>query len=202
MIQAEISIYPIATRTTSASFYIAKAIDAIKNLENIRYEINSMGTVLESDSMDVINNASKKMIETVHNLGVNRVEVIIKIDSRKDKHVKMEEKVDSKVPVLCDELGLQNGAERSPSLTIIALADSVFEKLRIDCPHWISAIQEHFQACPPLKKTKNVTNRSLLDLINESLQPGRRTNFLGISIIFDHLQINNPNTSYPYPSVW
>ena len=67
----------------------------IKNLENIRYEINSMGTVLESDSMDVINNASKKMIETVHNLGVNRVEVIIKIDSRKDKHVKMEEKVES-----------------------------------------------------------------------------------------------------------
>ena len=95
MIQAEISIYPIATRTTSASFYIAKAIDSIKNLKNIRYEINSMGTVLESDSMDVINNASKKMIETVHNLGVNRVEVIIKIDSRKDKHVKMEEKVES-----------------------------------------------------------------------------------------------------------
>ena len=95
MIQAEISIYPIATRTTSASFYIAKAIDAIKNLENIRYEINSMGTILESDSMDVINNASKKMIETVHNLGVNRVEVIIKIDSRRDKQVKMEEKIDS-----------------------------------------------------------------------------------------------------------
>ena len=95
MIQAEISVYPMATRTTSASFYIAKAIESIKNIENLRYEINSMGTVLESDSIDVIYEASKKMMETVHNLGVDRVEVVIKVDSRRDKHVKMEEKLES-----------------------------------------------------------------------------------------------------------
>jgi uncharacterized protein (TIGR00106 family) len=95
LIQAEISIYPIATRTTSASFYIAKAIESIQNTENLRFEINSMGTILESDSIDVINSATKKMMETVHNLGIARVEVIIKIDSRKDKDLKMEEKLDS-----------------------------------------------------------------------------------------------------------
>ena len=95
MIQAEVSIYPMATRTTSASFYIAKAIESIQNIENLRYEINSMGTILESDDIDVINNAVKKMMETVHHLGINRVEVIIKIDSRRDKHLKMEEKLDS-----------------------------------------------------------------------------------------------------------
>ena len=95
MIQAEISIYPMATKTTSASFYIAKAIESIKNMENIRYEINSMGTILESDNIDVINKASKNMIETVHHLGINRVEVIIKIDSRTDKQLKMEEKIES-----------------------------------------------------------------------------------------------------------
>ncbi len=95
MIQAEISIYPMATRTTSVSFYIAKAIDSIKNIENIKYEINAMGTILESDSIDVINDASKRMVDTIHNLGIGRVEVIIKIDSRKDKHVKMEEKIES-----------------------------------------------------------------------------------------------------------
>ena len=95
MIQAEISIYPMATKTTSASFYIAKAIESIKNMENIRYEINSMSTILESDNIDVINKASKNMIETVHHLGINRVEVIIKIDSRTDKQQKMEEKVNS-----------------------------------------------------------------------------------------------------------
>ena len=85
----------MATKTTSASFYIAKAIESIKNMENIRYEINSMGTILESDNIDAINKASKNMIETVHHLGINRVEVIIKIDSRTDKQQKMEEKVNS-----------------------------------------------------------------------------------------------------------
>ena len=95
MIQAEISIYPMATRTTSASFYIAKAIESIQNIENLRYEINSMGTVLESDSIDIIYEASKKMMDTVHNLGIARVEIVIKVDSRRDKHVKMEEKIDS-----------------------------------------------------------------------------------------------------------
>ena len=95
MIQAEISIYPMATKTTSASFYIAKAIESIKNMENLRYEINSMGTILESDDIDIINKASKNMVETVHHLGINRVEVIIKIDSRIDKQVRMEEKVES-----------------------------------------------------------------------------------------------------------
>ncbi len=95
MIQAEISIYPMATKTTSTSFYIAKAIESIKNMDNLKYKINSMGTVLESDDMDVINKASKNMIETVHHLGINRVEVIIKIDSRIDKQIRMEEKVES-----------------------------------------------------------------------------------------------------------
>ncbi len=95
MIQAEISVYPMATRTTSASFYIAKAIESIQNIKNLRYEINSMGTVLESDSIDIIYEASKKMMETVHSLGIDRVEVVIKVDSRRDKHVKMEEKLDS-----------------------------------------------------------------------------------------------------------
>ena len=95
MIQAEISIYPMAPRTTSASFYIAKAIESIQKIENLRYEINAMGTILESDDMDVINSATKQMMETVHNLGIARVEAIIKIDSRRDKHSKMEEKLES-----------------------------------------------------------------------------------------------------------
>lgn len=95
MIQAEISIYPIGTGDTSGSFYIAKAIEAIKDMNDIRYEINSMGTVLESQSIDKIYEAAKKMMETVHNLGVNRVEVILKIDSRNDKQGTMEQKLES-----------------------------------------------------------------------------------------------------------
>ncbi|MBS3922310.1 MAG: MTH1187 family thiamine-binding protein [Nitrosarchaeum sp.] len=95
MIHAEISVYPIGTSETSVSFYIAKGIEAIKNMKEIRYEINPMGTVLESDNIDKIYEASKTIMEVVHNLGVSRVEVILKIDSRKDKQVKMEDKVES-----------------------------------------------------------------------------------------------------------
>ena len=94
MIQAEISLYPIATKTTSASFYIARAIETIQNMDNLKFEINSMGTILESDDIDVIYQAAKKMTEAIHNLGINR-EVIIKIDSRKDKHLSMNEKINS-----------------------------------------------------------------------------------------------------------
>lgn len=95
MIHAEISIYPVGTNSTSASFYIAKAIESIQNMEKIRYEVNPMGTVLESDDINVIYEASKKMMDVVHNLGVNRVEVVLKVDSRKDKQARMEEKLES-----------------------------------------------------------------------------------------------------------
>ncbi|MEJ2261441.1 MAG: MTH1187 family thiamine-binding protein [Nitrosopumilaceae archaeon] len=95
MIHGEISVYPIGTSSTSASFYIAKAIESIQKIDGIRYQINPMGTVLESDSIDKIYDAAKSMMEVVHNLGVNRVEVILKVDSRKDKEKKMEEKLES-----------------------------------------------------------------------------------------------------------
>ncbi len=95
MIHGEISVYPMGTSTTSASFYIAKGIESIQNMEGIRYEINAMGTVLESDNIEKIYDAAKSIMEVVHNLGVNRVEIILKIDSRRDKDKKMEEKIES-----------------------------------------------------------------------------------------------------------
>jgi len=54
-----------------------------------------MGTVLESDSIDRIYDASKSIMEVVHNLGVGRVEVILKIDSRRDKERRLEDKMES-----------------------------------------------------------------------------------------------------------
>lgn len=85
----------MGTSTTSASFYIARGIQAIQNLDGIRYEITAMGTMLESENIDKIYDASKRIVEAVHNLGVQRVEVVLKIDSRKDKDSKLEEKLES-----------------------------------------------------------------------------------------------------------
>ena len=95
MIHAEISIYPMGTNTTSASFYIAKAIESIQGISGVRYEITPMGTLLEATDMDVISTAVKKMNDTVHNLGVNRTEIIVKIDSRTDKQTSLKGKMDS-----------------------------------------------------------------------------------------------------------
>ena len=95
MIHAEVSAYPMGTNTTSASFYIAKGIEAIQNLEGVRYEVNAMGTLLESENVDKIFEASKRIMEAIHNSGVQRVEIVLKIDSRKDKDLKLEEKLES-----------------------------------------------------------------------------------------------------------
>ena len=85
----------MGTSSTSASFYIAKAIEVIQNFEGIKYEVTAMGTILESDSLSKIFDATKEMSEAVHNLGVGRVEVILKIDSRRDKDKTMQEKLNS-----------------------------------------------------------------------------------------------------------
>ncbi len=85
----------MGTGSTSASFYIAKGIEAIQNLEGLRYEITAMGTLLESDNIEKIYEASKKIMEVVHNFGVTRVEVVLKIDSRRDKEATLEDKLKS-----------------------------------------------------------------------------------------------------------
>ena len=95
MIHAEVSVYPMGTKTTSASFYIAKGIEAIQNIEGLRYEVKPMETLLESENVDKIYEASKIITEAIHNLGVQRVEVVLKIDSRKDKDSKLEDKLES-----------------------------------------------------------------------------------------------------------
>lgn len=95
MVHAEISVYPMGTETTSASLYIARAIETIKNFKKVRYQVTPMGTILESDSIDEIFEASKRVIEAMHMMGVKRVETILKIDSRVDKKSTLEGKMDS-----------------------------------------------------------------------------------------------------------
>lgn len=100
MTHAEISIYPVGTDSTSLSFYIAKAVDSIKDLRSIKYQITPMGTILEADTPENIFEAAKIMMETVHRLGVQRVEVVLKIDSRRDKSQTMQDKLDAVIKYL------------------------------------------------------------------------------------------------------
>lgn len=95
MIHAEISIYPIGTGSTSISFYVARALEAVQDMKNLRYQLTPMGTLLESDDIDVILSASAKMLNAVHGLGASRVGFSLKVDSRRDKQTSLESKVSS-----------------------------------------------------------------------------------------------------------
>jgi uncharacterized protein (TIGR00106 family) len=95
LVHAEISVYPMGTDTTSASIYIARGIEAIQNFQEVRYQITPMGTILESENIEKIFEASRKIIEAVHMMGVKRVEAILKIDSRTDKKSTLEGKLES-----------------------------------------------------------------------------------------------------------
>jgi uncharacterized protein (TIGR00106 family) len=94
VIHTEISAYPIGTDSTSISFFVAKSIEAIKDLK-IKHQITPMGTILEAEKIDQIFEASKIITETIHRLGVKRVEIVLKIDSRTDKKQTIEEKIQS-----------------------------------------------------------------------------------------------------------
>ncbi len=94
MVTAEISIYPVGTDSPSLSFYIAKSIESIRDL-GIKHKTTPMGTILESDDLQKIFDATKAMTETIHRLGVKRVEIVLKIDSRIDKKQSAEDKMQS-----------------------------------------------------------------------------------------------------------
>lgn len=94
MVTAEISLYPVGTDSPSLSFYIARSVESIQN-SGIKYQTTPMGTILESDDIQKIFDAAKTMTETIHRLGVKRVEIILKIDSRKDKDQSAADKMES-----------------------------------------------------------------------------------------------------------
>jgi len=91
----EISIVPIGTEEASASDCVADAIKILRKEKGVKFELNSMGTVIESDSLEILLKIAKKMHEAVLGDKVNRVVTNIKIDDRRDKKLSMEGKLNS-----------------------------------------------------------------------------------------------------------
>lgn len=92
MITAEITIIPIGTSKTSISPYIAAALTALDKT-GIKYKINGMGTMLESNDPGKIFAAIELAHEAVFTLGANRVATSVKIDDRRDKEASLKEKI-------------------------------------------------------------------------------------------------------------
>jgi len=94
MAVAEINVIPLGTGTSSLSKYVARAIKVLQQEKDLKYEINSMGTIIEGD-LDKILAVAKKMHEAAFSEELTRVETIIKIDDRRDKTLSMSGKVES-----------------------------------------------------------------------------------------------------------
>jgi len=90
----EINIIPLGTETPSLSKYVASAVKILQQEKDLKYEVNSMGTVIEGD-LDKILVVARKMHEAPFREGLARVETIIKIDDRRDKTLSMSGKVES-----------------------------------------------------------------------------------------------------------
>ncbi|MGQ9708007.1 MAG: MTH1187 family thiamine-binding protein [bacterium] len=87
----EISVVPVGTNSTSVSQFVRAALNVIKK-SGLNYELNPMGTCIEGD-WDQIFATIKEIHETLVRLGCARLITTIKIDDRRDKAQRMQEKV-------------------------------------------------------------------------------------------------------------
>lgn len=89
-----VSVVPIGTGSTSVSDYVAKAERILRDDGRVKFQLGPMFTVIEgslTDCLDVV----RRMHESLFESGAARVSTMVKIDDRRDKKAKMEDKVRS-----------------------------------------------------------------------------------------------------------
>ena len=89
---AEISIAPLG-KGTSVNKYVKKAVEVFRR-RGLKMFHSPMATCIEG-SLDEIFAAVKEAHEELAKMGVERISTLIKIDDRRDKQVKMEDKIKS-----------------------------------------------------------------------------------------------------------
>ena len=86
-----VSISPVGSGV-SVSEYVAAALGVVRGQDRIRYRLDPMFTTLEGD-LGEIYALIARMQEAVFAAGAVRVGTVIKIDDRRDREVRMEDKV-------------------------------------------------------------------------------------------------------------
>ncbi len=89
----EISVIPIGTATPSIGDYIAEVVKVLEK-DNLNYKLTDMGSIVEGD-IDELFSIARKLHETSFKNETKRVITRIEIDDRRDKKVKIEDKVKS-----------------------------------------------------------------------------------------------------------
>lgn len=75
------------------SSFVAEALKEVKN-SGLRFQLTPMSTILEADSVEEALNVVLKAHEAIFRAGAKRVITDIKIDDRRDKPRRMEDKVE------------------------------------------------------------------------------------------------------------
>jgi len=89
----EVKILPLGTKTASVSEYVVNAVKVL-NKNDIKYELTSMGTIMEDDSVEVLFDVAKQMHKAALSQ-IDRVVTFIELDERIDKELTIEGKLRS-----------------------------------------------------------------------------------------------------------
>jgi uncharacterized protein (TIGR00106 family) len=89
---AEFSIHPIG-EGTSVSRYIRKVLIELKKAKGLRLQVTPMATVIEAQKLSDILSAVEAAHESLFLMGAKRVDFILRVDDRRDKERRMEDKV-------------------------------------------------------------------------------------------------------------
>lgn len=87
-----VSLSPVGTGQPGVSEYVAAALAVARSQDRVRFRTDPMFTTLEGD-LDEIFALVRRMQEAVFEAGAVRVGTVMKIDDRRDKTVRMEDKV-------------------------------------------------------------------------------------------------------------
>jgi uncharacterized protein (TIGR00106 family) len=86
-----VSISPVG-EGVGVSRYVAAALQVVRSQDRVRHRLDPMFTTLEGD-LDEIFALVRRMQEAVFDAGAQRVSTVLKIDDRRDRATRMEEKV-------------------------------------------------------------------------------------------------------------
>ena len=88
---AELVIAPFGVGT-SLSKYVKESVKVIDKFRGIRVQHTPMSSIIEADSIDQILEVTKAAHERMFDAGAKRVSTLLRIDDRRDKPRRMEDK--------------------------------------------------------------------------------------------------------------
>jgi len=88
---AEFSIHPVG-EGTSVSRFVRAALKELRRRKSVRLLVTPMATVMEADELSDILDAVGAAHAAVFRAGARRVDFMLRVDDRRDKERRMEDK--------------------------------------------------------------------------------------------------------------